>query len=144
MSVLLEIFPWFLSCVSNSVTTTNGADCIQQEALDKCQLVSPPKLARTTLRNGSYTPGAELTVGSNSQLNYSRETARQNWTDIVKTKWMLGTAWRHLGYFMPFLDFTNTDHQNHWSKQGHTKRIHPKFATESEFCHICLLRCAYT
>ena len=26
------------------------------------------------------------------------------------------------------------------SKQGHTKRINPKFATESEFNHICVLR----
>ena len=29
------------------------------------------------------------------------------------------------------------------SKQGHTKRINPKFATESEFKHICVLQYAY-
>ena len=29
------------------------------------------------------------------------------------------------------------------SEQGHTKRINPKFATESEFDHICVLQCLY-
>ena len=27
------------------------------------------------------------------------------------------------------------------SQQGHTKQINPKFATESEFYHICVLKC---
>ena len=29
------------------------------------------------------------------------------------------------------------------SKHGHTKRINPKFATESKFYHICVLQSAY-
>ena len=32
-------------------------------------------------------------------------------------------------------------HQNH--PNSHTQQINPKFATESEFYHICVLQCAY-
>ena len=28
-------------------------------------------------------------------------------------------------------------------KQDHIKQINPKFATKSEFCHVCVFRCAY-
>ena len=45
-----------------------------------------------------------------------------------------------LGHFIrQFMSQISSDS----SKQGHTKRINPKVATESEFDHIFVFQCAY-